>query len=98
MYTMDVVVGKQFLYASPAKRQRLIDTVWTYVKYEPFARLIQQINVHDSKGNQITHICLQLAQFNSNAKLWDDVELWLRAEAGFLEPFQPKTDRFNADS
>lgn len=74
---MDIVVGNTFLRASPAKRQTLVETVWTYVKYEPFVRLIRQINVNDSRGAQITHICLQLAQFNSNAKLWDDVELWL---------------------
>jgi hypothetical protein len=39
--------------------------------------LIHQIDPTDVKGTQITHICLQLAKFNSNAKLWDDVELWL---------------------
>lgn len=74
---MDIVVGNTFLRASPAKRQKLVDNVWTYVKYEPFVRLIRQINVNDARGAQITHICLQLAQFNSNAKLWEDVELWL---------------------
>jgi len=86
---MDIVVGKQFLYSSPAKRRRLIDSVWTYVKYQPFVQLIRQIDANDSRGTQITYICLQLAKFNSNAKLWDDVELWLTSEAGW----DPKTDR-----
>ena len=80
-------MGKQFLHASPAKRQRLLDTVHVYVTHEPFLRIVRQINVQDTVGTQITHVCLQLAQFNSNAALWEDVELWLRSEAGFLEPF-----------
>lgn len=83
---MDIVVGKQFLHSSPAKRRRLLETLSVYVTYEPFLQLVRQIDVNDPKGTQITRVCLQLGQFNSNAKLWDDVELWLRSEAGFMEP------------
>lgn len=87
VYQMDLVVGKQFLHSSPAKRQRLLDTVRTYVTHPQFLAIVSKIDPHDSKGTQISHVCLQLGQFNSNAKLWDDVELWLRSESGFLEPF-----------
>ena len=86
---MDTVVGATFLRASPAYRRHLLRTVGTYVTHPPFLHVVRQINPDDARGAQITHVCLQLGQFNSNSKLWDDVELWLRSEAGW----NPKTDR-----
>lgn len=85
---MDIVVGKHFLHASPAKRQRLLSTVGNYVTHSHFLSIILTIDPYDSKGTQISHACLQLGQFNSNSALWDDVELWLRSEAGFFEPLR----------
>lgn len=82
---MDIVVGKHFLHASPAKRQRLLSTVGTYVTHPQFLSIVLSIDPHDRKGTQISHACLQLAQFNSNSALWDEVEIWLRSEAGFFE-------------
>lgn len=83
---MDIVVGKHFLHASPAKRKRLLSTVGTYVTHAQFLSIVLSIDPNDSKGTQISHTCLQLGQFNSNGTLWDDVEVWLRSEAGFFEP------------
>jgi len=77
MYTMDLVVGKKFLTSSIPTRRRLLANVTNYIHHPGFLALVHQIDPTDVKGTQITHICLQLARFNSNAKLWDDVELWL---------------------
>ncbi len=77
---MDIVVGKQFLRSSPDTRRRLIATIDTYVTHAAFISLIRQLNPDDAKGVETTRICLQLAQFNSNAALWDEVELWLGSQ------------------
>lgn len=77
---MDIVVGKHFLHSSPGTRRRLIETVETYITHPEFIALVRKINPDDSKGTQITHICLQLAQFNSRSALWDEVELWLGSQ------------------
>jgi hypothetical protein len=76
---MDLVVGKKFLTSTPSARRRLLESASKYIHHLGFLALVHQINPDDARGTQITHICLQLAQFNSNAKLWDQVELWLKS-------------------
>lgn len=48
-----------------------------YVTNNAFIHLVRQIDPDDKRGGQITKICLQLAMFNSQAALWDEMELWL---------------------
>ena len=76
---MDIVVGNTFLRAGPQSRRKLIETLGTYVTHNGFLNLIRQLDPQDKRGAHTTHICLQLAQFNSNSHLWDQVELWLGA-------------------
>ncbi len=77
---MDVVVGSTFLRAGPTHRRHLLATVGKYVTHNGFLNLVRQINPDDVRGAQITHICLQMAQFNSNSRLWEQVEVWLGSE------------------
>ena len=77
---MDLVVGTAFLRATPSARRRLIETVGKYVTHNKFLQLIYQINPGDPSGAQITHVCLQLAQFNSNEHLWGQIDIWLTSE------------------
>jgi len=74
---MDIVVGNHFLRSTPDRRRRLMANVDKYVTNNAFIHLVRQIDPDDKRGGQITKICLQLAMFNSQAALWDEMELWL---------------------
>lgn len=74
---MDIVVGNAFLRAGPQTRRKLMETVSKYITHEGFLNLVRQLDPQDKQGMQITKICLQMGQFNSDANLWDQVELWL---------------------
>jgi hypothetical protein len=79
---MEVIVGTTFIRAGPQTRRRLIETVGNYITNIGFLTLIRQIDPQDKRGAQITHICLQLGQFNGNKALWEQVEAWLTAGSG----------------
>jgi len=76
---MDVIVGNKFLRASGMDRARLKGNCAHYVKNDMFVNIIENIDINDKKGNQITRTCMQLAAFNSNKDLWNQVEEWLRS-------------------
>lgn len=79
---MEVIVGTTFIRAGPQTRRRLIETASKYISNNTFLTLIRQIDPQDKRGAQITHVCLQLGQFNGNQPLWDQVEEWLTAGSG----------------
>ncbi len=76
---MDVVVGNKFLRASGAERGRLKGNCAQFVKNDSFVNIIENIDINDKKGAQISRVCFQLAAFNSNKELWNQVEEWLRS-------------------
>ena len=76
---MDVVVGNKFLRSSGMDRARLKGNCAQYVKNDVFVNIVENIDINDKKGNQISRTCMQLAAFNSNKVLWDQVDEWLRS-------------------
>ena len=76
---MDVIVGAKFLRSKAQERARLKGNCAQFVKNDNFVNIIENIDINDRQGNQITRTCLQLAAFNSNKQLWDQVEEWLRS-------------------
>jgi len=76
---MDVVVGNKFLRSSGMERARLKGNCAQYVKNDAFVNIIENIDINDKKGTQISRICVQLGAFNSRKELWDQVEEWLRS-------------------
>ena len=76
---MDVIVGNKFLRSSGADRARLKGNCAQYVKNDAFVNIVENIDINDKKGTQISRTCTQLAAFNSNKALWEQVEDWLRS-------------------
>lgn len=76
---MDVVVGNKFLRASGAERARLKGNCAQFVKNDAFVNIVENIDINDKRGSQISRTCFQLAAFNSNKELWNQVEEWLRS-------------------
>jgi hypothetical protein len=76
---MDVIVGQKFLRSSGADRARLKGNCARFVKNDNFVNIIENIDINDKKGTQISRVCVQLASFNSRKELWDQVEEWLRS-------------------
>lgn len=76
---MDVVVGQKFLRSTAQQRALLKGKCAQFVKNDNFVNIIENIDINDRQGNQITRTCLQLAAFNSQKELWDQVEEWLRS-------------------
>ena len=76
---MDVVVGNKFLRSSGLDRARLKGNCAQYVKNDNFVNIVENIDINDKNGNQISRTCAQLAAFNSQKELWDQVEAWLRS-------------------
>ena len=74
---MDIIVGQKFLRSSGMERARLKGNCASYVKNDNFVNIIENIDINDKKGTQISRVCTQLASFNSNKQLWDQVEQWL---------------------
>lgn len=74
---MDVLVGKTFLNASVEQRQHYKNKVRDYITYPTFLDIIDAIDVHDQRGNQISHQCLKLGAYNGLVNLWTQVEAWL---------------------
>jgi hypothetical protein len=76
---MDIIVGQKFLRSSGMDRARLKGTCASYVKNDNFVNIIENIDINDKKGTQISRICAQLSSFNSQKELWNQVEEWLRS-------------------
>lgn len=76
---MDVIVGNKFLRASGVERARLKGNCAQYVKNDVFVNIVENLDINDKKGNQISRTCMQLAAFNSRKELWSQVEEWLRS-------------------
>ena len=74
---MDILVGKTFLACTPEQRDYLKKTVRDYITYPTFLDIIDNIDIHDTKGNQISHQCLKLSAYNGVINLWVQVETWL---------------------
>lgn len=75
---MDVLVGKTFLDCTVDQRDHLKKTVRNYITYPTFLDIIDNIDIHDQRGTQISHQCLKLGPYNGLANLWIQVELWLK--------------------
>ena len=76
---MDVIVGQKFLRSSGAERARLKGNCAQFIKNDVFVNIIENIDINDKKGNQISRVCMQLAAFNSQKELWDQLEEWFRS-------------------
>jgi hypothetical protein len=76
---MDIIVGQKFLRSSGVDRARLKGNCAQFVKNDNFVNIVENIDINDKKGTQISRICTQLAAFNSQKGLWDQVEEWLRS-------------------
>jgi hypothetical protein len=74
---MDVLVGNKFLRSTGAERARLKGNCARFVKDTNFINIVENIDINDKRGAQISRTCLQLAAFNSQKELWGQVELWL---------------------
>jgi len=76
---MDVVVSQKFLRSSGMERARLKGNCAHFVKNDNFVNIVENIDINDKKGNQISRTCTLLSSFNSQKDLWDQVEEWLRS-------------------
>lgn len=76
---MDIIVGNKFLRSSGMDRAKLKGNCAQFVKDANFVNIVENIDINDKKGNQISRTCSQLAAFNSRSELWDQVEAWLRS-------------------
>jgi hypothetical protein len=76
---MDVVVGQKFLRSTSQQRALLKGRCAQYVKNDNFVNIIENIDINDRQGNQITRTCMQLVAFNGQKDLWPQVEEWLRS-------------------
>jgi hypothetical protein len=76
---MDVIVGNKFLRASGAERARMKGNCARFVKNDNFVNIVENLDINDKKGAQISRTCMQLAAFNSNKELWNQVDEWLRS-------------------
>ena len=76
---MDIIVGQKFLRSSGMERARLKGNCAQFVKNDNFVNIIENIDINDKKGIQISRTCTLLSSFNSQKDLWDQVEEWLRS-------------------
>lgn len=76
---MDIVVSQKFLRSSGMERARLKGNCAHFVKNDNFVNIIENIDINDKKGTQISRTCTPLSSFNSQKDLWDQVEEWLRS-------------------
>ena len=76
---MDVVVGQKFLRSTSQQRALLKGRCSQFVKNDNFVNIIENIDINDKKGTQISRVCAQLSAFNSQKELWNQVEEWLRS-------------------
>ena len=74
---MDVLVGKTFLESTVEQRDHLKKTARDYITYPTFLDIIDNINIYDQRGTQISQQCLKLGAYNGLVNLWTQVELWL---------------------